>query len=106
MVILQISFRYDMPDEQFAAENGPEVAGIVAEVPGLQWKLWLHSPERRECVGVYSFADRASADAYVDGPMIAGFRSAPGYSDITPKLYEVIEENSAITRAGFVAAVA
>lgn len=96
--ILQVSFRYDVPPERFDAENGPDVARRVAEVPGLLWKLWLHDPDARECVGVYRFEDRAAADAYVAGP-IAHFRTVPGYTGITPRVFDVIEENSAITRA-------
>ena len=99
MIVLQISFRYDMDAERFAQENGPEIAAVVADVDGLRWKLWLHDPDARECVGVYHFADRGAAQAYLDGPLMTGFRQAPGYHDITPRIYEVLEENSRITRA-------
>ena len=99
MIVLQITFRYDMDEDRFHRENGPEMASVVADVPGLRWKLWLHDPGARACVGVYHFADRDSAQAYLDGPLISGFRQAPGYRDITPHTYEVLEENSRVTRA-------
>lgn len=99
MTYLQVSFDYDVDPDRFAAENGPEVARKVAEVPGLVWKLWLHDAEARHCVGLYRFTDRPSAQAYVDGP-IAGFRTVPGYSNVTPRFFDAIEENSEITGAG------
>ena len=75
------------------------MAAVVADVPGLRWKYWLHDRQARECVGVYHFADRDAVQAYLDGPLITGLRQAPGYHDITPRMYEVLEENSRVTRA-------
>lgn len=98
-VFLEVHFDYALEPEEFDAQNGPDVAAMVAEVPGLEWKLWLHDAASKNCVGVYRFVDTEHAQRYVDGN-IAMFREAPGYSNIEPRLYDVIAENTRITRGG------
>ena len=104
MSMLTVSFRYSVSQEQFGAENGPEVAHRIASTPGLAWKLWLHDPDAQECVGVYRFEDEASAAAYAEGAAVAHLRSAPGYHDVAVRRWSVLEEQSAITRAPGLAA--
>lgn len=98
-VFLEVCFDYSLRPAEFDEQNGPAVASMVAEVPGLEWKLWLHDEPNRHCVGVYRFVDAEHAQRYVGGN-IAMFRQAPGYSNIEPRLYEVIAENTRITRGG------
>lgn len=99
MQMLVMDFEYDVSEEQFAKENCPEMAREMSKCPGLLWKYWLHSSERKECLGVYHFTDRASAEAYVKSDWVKQFGSLPGYTIRSVKLYDLIEENSAICRA-------
>ena len=99
MQMLTVDFRYDVPEEQFLRENSPEMAREVIKIPGLVWKYWLHSSERKDCLGVYHFQDRASAEAYLESDWLKQFSSMPGYTVVAVKLYDLMEENSAICQA-------
>lgn len=94
MQMLTVSFRYDVSEEQFAKDNNPEMARMVANIPDLVWKYWLQNSETKECLGVYHFADKASAQAYAAGPAKKMFEELPGYTLIEVKLYDLLEENS------------
>lgn len=54
-----------------------EFVDAVAAVEGLQSKLWLLDEERRTAGGVYVFANRATAEAYVGGPIVTALREMP-----------------------------
>jgi hypothetical protein len=99
MQMLVMDFEYNVSEEEFAKVNNTEAAAEIAKVPGLEWKYWLHSPERKECLGVYHFTDKASAQAYIDSHWVKEFSSIPGYTVRSVKLYDLIEENSKICRA-------
>ena len=74
------------------------VAGAIAAVPGLLWKIWIVDDERRRGGGVYLFADRAAAVAYVEGPIVSRLRANPAVAGVDIGLYEVIDGPSVITR--------
>jgi hypothetical protein len=74
------------------------VASAIAAVPGLLWKVWIVDEERARGGGVYLFADRAAATAYLDGPIIAQLRGNPAVAGIEVRLFDVLEGPSAITR--------
>ena len=99
MQMFTMDFTYTVSEEQFHKENSPEMAAKVATVPGLVWKYWLHSSENKECLGIYHFADRASAESYLVSDWVKGFSQIPGYTIRSMKLYDVIIENSKICRA-------
>lgn len=99
MQMLTVAFRYGVSEQQFAKDNGTEAANIIAQVPGLVWKYWLHNSETKECLGVYHFTDKAAAQAYVDKYIMKDFQNWPGYTVTGVKHYGLIEENSTITRA-------
>ena len=76
MVIVQINYRRpDMPKAEWEARYTPERAQPFLAVPGLQWKIWLDGSEERRAGGIYLFADRAAAQAYVDGPIVARMKA-------------------------------
>src|SRR5262245_61566258 len=72
------------------------VAGTVAAVPGLLWKIWIVDEERRRGGGVYLFADRAAAVAYVEGPIISSLRANPAASNVEVRMFDVIDGPSVI----------
>ena len=45
------------------------------KVDGLTWKIWLDSPDEPRVGGIYLFEDRAAADAYLAGPIVARLRA-------------------------------
>jgi len=52
-----------------------------------------------EAGGIYLFESKDTAQAYMSGPIVAALKASPVISDISAKLFDVMEEHSAVTRA-------
>lgn len=95
--LLQVDFPYAGPwgDEMSAAMNG--LARSIAAEPGLLWKLWTENPDTAEAGGIYLFADRASAEAYLamHTQRLRGF----GVPVVNAKILAVNEALSRLDRA-------
>jgi len=75
------------------------VVDMMLSVPGLEWKLWVASPDSSSAGGIYLFRDEASAAAYVSGPLIAAVRRNPNVRDVRIRVYAVDEDLSRRTHA-------
>lgn len=95
---VSIDFAYDMPHEVFAAAMEGS-APVVAEMPGLIWKVWSDDPAAGLATGSYLFASRDAARFYLDHVFPAGPPSKEGVSDVEIRVMEVMEGPSAATRA-------
>jgi hypothetical protein len=84
------------PGAILAGSTGP--AQAIAAVPGLIWKVWILDEAASELGGVYLFASRAQAQAYVDGPILAHLRHDPVVERVECRLWDT-HALSAITRA-------
>lgn len=96
---IQINFRLKLPVEDYQAMCVSS-APAIADVPGLQWKLFALDGEDAAAAGIYLFADRAAAEAYVEGPILGGLRSHPGIADLSIRMMELDEGLSRITGPG------
>jgi hypothetical protein len=96
-VILQINFKFSVSPAELAEAFGP-MAEPIAEVPGLRWKIWSLNEATSEFGGIYQFDDADSAQAYLEGPIVAEVMKSPAVSDISAKQFGVLDEFSAITR--------
>ena len=95
--LLQINVRFNVSAAELAKEF--EAAAVpIAEVSGLKWKIFGMDEERGEATGIYLFADDASLEAYIEGPIIARMKTIEAFSDITMKYFDVVEGATAITR--------
>ena len=100
MVIVRINYRRpDMPQAEWDARYTDDRARQFLQVPGLLWKIWLDGTDERRAGGVYMFADRASAEAYAAGPIVARLRDNPELSEVDVRIFGVRERMSGITRA-------
>lgn len=95
-VLLQVDFPYSGP---FGAEMAAAMAGLaqsIAAEPGFLWKIWTESSERNEAGGIYMFATKADAEAYIvmHTKRLAGF----GITGVRAKIFEVNEELSKIDK--------
>ncbi len=95
--ILQINFKFSVSPGQLAEGFAP-LAEPIAAVAGLRWKIWSLNEAESEFAGIYLFDDSESAQAYLQGPIIAEVNKHPALSDISAKQFDVIDEFSAITR--------
>jgi len=95
--IVQINYKFSIPAADFSQAMLP-AAPVIADVPGLHWKVWLMDEARREAGGIYLFEDEATASAFVAGPIVAGLKANPVVSDVSIKQFGISEEHTRITR--------
>lgn len=100
MMIVQVNYtRPDMPKAEWEARYTDDRAKQFLAVAGLQWKIWLDGEDDRRAGGIYLFADRAAAEAYVNGPIVARMKANPEITDLQIRLFDVRDRMSAITNA-------
>ena len=97
MPILQVNFKLDLPVEEYR-KMCASVAQAVADVPGLQWKLWLLNEERKEAGGIYLFSSEEALNDYLGGPIVAAVKQHPGIQDVSVKRFDFAADLSARTR--------
>jgi hypothetical protein len=95
IVVIRFQHRWAAEDlehaaQSFAREQLPKIAG-------LHWKCFLD--DRDAGGGIYHFASRADAQAYVDGPVVAALRAAPGIMALRAEVYDLMAGPSALARA-------
>lgn len=95
--VLQINFKFEGSKVEFLKAFG-EVAAPIAATPGLRWKVWLWNDEERIGGGIYLFDDSPSAQAYLQGSIVAGLGQHPAVSDISVNQFEVLGNPTSITR--------
>ena len=96
-VNLQIQFDLRCTPAEFRA-HADQVASVIAAVPGLLWKIWILDEQRSRAGGVYLFADRTAATAYLEGPIVKGLRENPALAGVEVRLFDVLDGPSVITR--------
>lgn len=95
--ILQVNMKFSISKAELeAAWLG--AAQPIADIPGLRWKVWLMNEKEHEAGGIYLFESEAAAQSYLAGPIVAALKSSPAVSNISAKLFDVLESHSAITR--------
>jgi len=96
--ILQINFKYnDLTAEEYVQAVSP-LAGDIAAVGGLIWKVWIINEETQEAGGIHLFEDEASLNAHLKGPIVAQLTSHPNLSDFSVKQSGVMVEPTSIIR--------
>ncbi len=95
--ILEINFKFSVSPSELAEAFAP-MAGDIAKVDGLRWKVWSLNEAESEFGGIYLFDDEASTNAFLAGPIVAQLGQHPALSDITAKQFDVLVEPSAVTR--------
>ena len=96
--VLQLRFKLRVPPDDLLAHSR-EAATVIASVEGLIWKMWIFQKEESEIGGIYLFANRETAEAYLNHPVIQAVRSNPAVVSTQYQLWEVENSLSAVTRA-------
>lgn len=101
MVIVQINYRRpDMPKAEWDARYSEQTAAPFVNMPGLEWKIWLDDPtDAQRSGGIYLFQDRAAAEAYLNGPIVARMKANTANTELQIRVFDVRENMSQITRA-------
>ena len=100
MVVLQVNYRFqNMTREQWETRYTDAVAEKFLAVDGLLWKIWLNTAGGPKVGGLYCFATRADAEAYLAGPIVARIKSTPTIANLTTQIYDITEGPSRVTHA-------
>jgi hypothetical protein len=95
--ILQLNLKFSISRAELEAA-WLEAAQPIADVPGLRWKVWLMNEAEQQAGGIYLFESEAAAQSYLAGPIVAALKSSPAVSNISARLFDVLESHTAITR--------
>ena len=96
--VLHLRFKLRVPPGALLAQSR-EAANVIASVEGLIWKIWVLQETQFEMGGVYLFANRQTAEAYVNHPVIQAVRGNPAVVSFESQLWDVETSLSALTRA-------
>jgi len=96
--LLHLRFKLQVSPEVLLARS-QEAANIIANVDGLIWKIWVSQKEEFAMGGLYLFANRETAEAYLNHPVIQAIGSNPAVVSTHTQLWDVESLLSAITRA-------
>ena len=96
--VLHMRLKLRVPPDVFLA-NSREAATVIASVEGLIWKIWILQQEELEMGGMYLFANRETAEAYLNDPVVQAVRSNPAVVSTESRLWDVESSLSTITRA-------
>ena len=96
--VLHLRFKLRVPPDDLLAHSR-EAATVIASVKGLIWKIWVFQKEEPEMGGMYLFASRETAEAYLNHPVIQSVRSNPAVVSSQSQLWDVESSLSSLTRA-------
>ncbi len=95
--ILQVNMNFSIPRADLEQAYF-DAAQPIADTPGLLWKVWLMNEADQATGGIYLFESEEALQAYLAGPIVASMKSNPVLSNLSVKVYDVLERHSAITR--------
>ncbi len=95
--LLQLNLKFSVSPDEYKQAVGP-LAGALAAVAGMRWTIFLMNEKDQEAGGIYLFEDEASLMGFLQGPIVANISSMPALSDIVVKTFDVMEEQTAITK--------
>lgn len=97
----------DISQKEYVQQMVQPDAPILADLPGLLWKVWLANPETNTYGGVYLWQDRASMEAFMASDLLQTVAARPFLFNISSTDYEVREDATRVTRGPvFIAAPA
>lgn len=95
--ILQINFKFNVTGAEYEQAVSP-LADDIAAVPGLRWKIWIINEAESEAGGIFLFDGEPAVRGFLEGPIAAQITGHPALSDFGVKQFDVMEQQTAITR--------
>jgi quinol monooxygenase YgiN len=100
MVVQIVQFQLaGISPEEYEA-HAEQIAPAFARLPGLIAKAWLGDPGENTYGGVYLWADRAAAEAYADGELLAAARQNPAFAGFRSSILDTLVAPTALTTQG------
>jgi len=97
--LVQVNAKLAVSAQEFEQGCTPEAAQPFADVPGLEWKIWIMNPENGVVGGIKLFSDEETLLAYLNGPLWTGAMNAPFWKDIQVSVFDILPVPSTVTRA-------
>ncbi len=95
--ILQVNYKYSRTKTE-QEKASLQSANLISNVKGIIWKIWIVNDAEKTAGGIYLFEDEASAQAYLNGPIIATMKNMPVINDFQAKIFDIISEPTNITK--------
>jgi hypothetical protein len=95
--ILQINFKILISPAEYEQANQP-YGRVIADIPGLAWKVWLMNESDLEAGGIYLFDDEIALQAFLNGPIVGSLKENPALTDLSLKFFDVLQNLTAETR--------
>ncbi|MBE9474672.1 MAG: YdhR family protein [Chloroflexi bacterium] len=95
--LLQLNFKFSVTGDEYTQAVSP-LAEKYAAVPGLRWKVWIINEAESEAGGIYLFDDETSLKGLMESSLTKQVTSHPALSDFNVKIFDVMDEATAITR--------
>jgi hypothetical protein len=103
MVVQIVQFKLAGIDPAEYEAHAEGIAPAFARLPGLIAKVWLADPGEDTYGGVYLWADRAAAEAYADGELLATARGNPAFAGFRSSILDTLATPTALTTRGLAA---
>jgi len=100
MVVQIVQFQLAGIDPAEYEAEAERIAPAFARLPGLIAKAWLGEPGENIYGGVYLWTDRASAEAYADGELLAAARRSPAFAGFRSSILDTLAAPTALTMKG------
>jgi hypothetical protein len=95
--VVQINFEVHMPMTEYEA-MAEQAAQPIAEVEGLEWKIFLINEAAQEAAGLYLCENAITVEAYLRSPIITALSRHPGIRNPSIKLFDIQEGFTEVTR--------
>ena len=95
--LLQINFKLQASTAEYQGLC-QSIAQAFADLPGLNWKIWILNEAEKEAGGIYLFEDEQALGQFLSGPLAAQAKSNPMLSDFDAKVFDVMEQTTSKTR--------
>jgi len=100
MVVQIVHFQLAGISPHEYATRAEQIAPAFAGLPGLIAKAWLADPGENTYGGVYLWADRAAAEAYADGELLAAAAGNPAFANFRSTIHDTLRAPTALTTRG------
>jgi hypothetical protein len=97
MVVQIVQFELAGIDPAEYEAHAERIAPVFAGMPGLIAKAWLAEPGEDTYGGVYLWADRAAAEAYAEGELLARARRNPAFANFRSSILDTLAAPTALT---------
>jgi hypothetical protein len=103
MVVQIVQFQLAGIDPEAYEARAEQIAPAFASLPGLIAKAWLGDRATGTYGGVYLWADRAAAEAYASGELLAAARENPAFASFRSSILDTLAGPTALTSPGLAA---